>query len=45
VVGLGQLGLGVAARFWYTHATDKEEGFDITFDVSGFAILFGATHQ
>lgn len=38
-------GLGVAGRFWYTHATDKEAGIDVKYDMTGFGILFSATYQ
>lgn len=38
-------GLGVAGRFWYTHATDKEASINVKYDMTGFALLFSATYQ
>jgi hypothetical protein len=38
-------GLGAAARFWYTHATDTSSGIDLSYDFIGFAVLFSATYQ
>src|SRR5262249_37669586 len=38
-------GLGMAARFWFTHATDKDSGLDIKFDMTGVGALFTATYQ
>lgn len=35
--------LGVAARFWFTHAPDSRAGVDITYNMFGGAVMFTAT--
>jgi hypothetical protein len=38
-------GLGLAARFWYTHVNDSESSGDSTFNMLGFSLLFSATYN
>ena len=38
-------GLGIAARFWFTHLTDTVGGDDFTYDLLGFAVFFSATYN
>ena len=38
-------GLGVAARFWYTHLTDTVSEVDAKYDLLGFAVFFSATYN
>jgi hypothetical protein len=44
-----QWGLGVAGRFWYTHASaenfEDDDGADADYALVGFAVLFSATYQ
>jgi hypothetical protein len=38
-------GLGVAARFWFTHTSDRESSVSTDYDMTGVALLFTATYQ
>jgi hypothetical protein len=38
-------GLGVAARFWYTHVSGKDASIDYKDDFIGAGVLFSATYQ
>lgn len=38
-------GLGIAARFWYTHVGDSDSDTEAAFNMAGFGILFSATYN
>ena len=41
-----QWGLGVAARFWYSHASNgDDDGADADYALTAFAVVFSATYQ
>jgi hypothetical protein len=39
------LGIGVALRFWFAHATRDEAGLSAADDFSGWALLVSGTYQ
>lgn len=38
-------GLGLSARFWWTHATDDAATFDMTYNMLGATVQFSATYN